>query len=233
MITFKRPSPFLLEASGSADQEAGSATIGTGPFVMAGPTFAERAARECRLLSWPPAHRPHRRERSYPTVRAAWAEMLRNNIDMLYEVGADALVDARQRTTISTFSVSFATYQYVDRPERSIAKVPLTGIRRALNAAIDRAELVRDGFDGHATMPSSGLVWPQTLGASATDRESRRSIRNAASSAFKNPRRRFTFTCLVPTDYERVALVVQQQLAAVGVDDERRSDDARIAPSRR
>jgi ABC-type transport system substrate-binding protein len=87
-------------------------------------------------------------------------------------------------------------------------------VRRALNAAIDRAQIVRDGFDGHA-VAAPGLVWPQNW-AFASDLATTPFNPQAAAAALKStPALRFT--CLVPTDYERVALVVQRQLAAVGV----------------
>ena len=48
--------------------------------------------------------------RSYPTVRAAWAEMLRGQVDMLYEVGSDALdsLEASSQVAVYTFPRPYA-----------------------------------------------------------------------------------------------------------------------------
>ena len=38
---------------------------------------------------------------TYPTVRAAWAEMLRDRIDMLWEVGPDAVDSMTSSTSVA------------------------------------------------------------------------------------------------------------------------------------
>ena len=151
---------------------------------------------------------------SYPSVRSAWAEMLRNNIDMLYEVGADAASSMQDAKTVSTFSVSFVrinTSSFSTLVQRSSAHQNCAG---RLNAAIDRAEIVRDGFDGHAT-PCRRFGLATELGVQRSNRES--NIRSDGCRCASESGAALTFSCLVPTDYERVALVVQRQLAAVGV----------------
>ena len=40
----------------------------------------------------------------YPSVRAAWAELLRGNIDMLYELGLDELDSVKESTSVNVFS---------------------------------------------------------------------------------------------------------------------------------
>jgi peptide/nickel transport system substrate-binding protein len=211
IITFKRPSPFLLEALEATIKKPGAPAIGTGPFVIAGPGANEMRASDDYYLGRPTIDRIV--VTSYPNTRAAWAEMLRNKIDMLYEVGADAAPSMQVATSVSMFTFT-RPYQYMVILNTRLPKFRHSEVRRALNAAVDRGEVVREGFDGHAT-PADGLVWPQNW---ATSQNVRRATFDptAAATDFKS-QPKLSFTCLVPTDYERVALVVQRQLAAVGV----------------
>jgi peptide/nickel transport system substrate-binding protein len=212
VITFKRPSPLLLEALEATVRKPGAPTIGTGPFVVSGPEHAnEMRANGDYYLGRPTIDRIV--VTSYPTMRAAWAEMLRSNIDMLYELSADAASSMQDAKTVSTFTFT-RPYQYMIILNEKSPKFRAPGIRRALNAAIDRSEIVRDGFDGHAT-PAIGLVSPQNWAFS--DTVSKPVFDPQAAAETLRSGQKLTFTCLVPTDYERVALVVQRQLAAVGV----------------
>ena len=78
---------------------------------------------------------------------------------MLYEVSADALDSLTGATTVSVFSFT-RPYQYVIAFNQQSPALRSPTVRRALNAAIDRAALVRDGLDGRGA-PSSGPIWPQ------------------------------------------------------------------------
>jgi peptide/nickel transport system substrate-binding protein len=212
VITFKRPSPFLLEALEATIKKPGAPTIGTGPFVLASQQSAsEMRANEAYYLGRPTIDRIV--VTSYPTIRAAWADMLRNKIDMLYELGSDAASSMQDSTTVSTFTFT-RPYQYMVILNVRSPKFKTPEIRRALNAAIDRAEVIRDGFDGHAA-PSEGLVSPKNWAFNEGVAGARFDPRAADARLKSGPK--LVFSCLVPTDYERVALVVQRQLAAVGV----------------
>jgi peptide/nickel transport system substrate-binding protein len=212
IITFKRPSPFLLETLEATIRKPGAQTVGTGPFMSAGATSAnEMRSNPDYYLGRPIIDRIV--VTSYPTMRSAWADMLRNNIDMLYEVGAEAAPSMRDATTISTFAFT-RPYQYMVLINGRLPKFRPPAVRRALNSAIDRAEVVREGFDGQA-IAADGLVWPQNWAFNPTVPRVKFDPESAAKIFKSGPA--LTFTCLVPTDYERVALVVQRQLAAVGV----------------
>jgi peptide/nickel transport system substrate-binding protein len=140
--------------------------------------------------------------------------MLRDRIDMLYEVGVDALDSMNSATNVSVYTFR-RRYQYevVFNVKAPVLRSP--EIRRALNMAIDRDAMIRDALDGHA-LPSFGLVWPQhwALGTNAPgflhDPK--------AAAAVLSGAKKLRFTCLVPPDYERLALVVKQQLELVGVE---------------
>ena len=114
---------------------------------------------------------------NYPSVRAAWADLLRDRIDMLYEVSADALDSLTGATTVSVFSFT-RPYQYVIAFNQRSPTLRSSKIRRALNAAIDRAALVRDGLDGRGYR-SSGPIWPQHW---ALARSSGLRVRSAAAA---------------------------------------------------
>jgi peptide/nickel transport system substrate-binding protein len=212
IITFKRASPFLLEALEATIRKPDAQAIGTGPFVVAGPASAnELRANADYYLGRPIVDRIV--VTSYPSVRTAWAEMLRNNIDVLYEVGPDAASSMQEAKTVSTFSFT-RSYQYAIILNLRTRKFRPPAVRRALNAAIDRAEVVRDAFDEHAT-PAVGLVSQKNWAFSERAPKVEFDPKAAAARLQSTPR--LVFTCLVPTDYERIALVVQRQLAAVGV----------------
>ena len=49
---------------------------------------------------------------SFPSVRAAWAELLRDRLDMLYEVGLDALDSLETSTSVAVFTHT-RHYQYI------------------------------------------------------------------------------------------------------------------------
>lgn len=147
----------------------------------------------------------------YPSVRAAWAEMLRGRVDMLYEVGADALDLVRPaiETKLFTFQRSYS-YVIVFNVRKPNLKSAAT--RQALNAAINREELVLSAMDGHGR-PADGPTWPQHW---ANDRNLPRFRYEPANLARSGES--LVFTCLYSDPVlERIALLVQQQLQAAGV----------------
>jgi peptide/nickel transport system substrate-binding protein len=211
-INFKQPSPFLLEALEVPIKKPGAPGIGTGPFALAGTDSApEIRANPFYYLGRPIIDRIV--VTNYPTTRAAWAEMLRNNLDMLYEVSADAAHSMEDSKTVSTFTFT-RPYQYMVILNVRSPKLKAPEIRRALNVAIDREAVVRDGFDGHA-IAAVGLVSPQNWAFSGSVPVP--TYQPEAAAAVFRSAPKLVFNCLVPTDYERVALVIQRQLAAVGV----------------
>ena len=85
--------------------------------------------------------------------------------------------------------------------------------RRALNAAIDRDALVRDIFEGHGA-PAEGAVWPHHWAFAAN--LPRLQYDPEALDARSGPHR---FKCLfVDPSHERLALAIQRQLQAIGVE---------------
>ena len=208
----RRRSQFIVEAAlDTAIQKPGG--IGTGPYV-AGPTTATSTVLKANADYY--LERPAIEEitvTSYPTIRAAWAELLRGNVDMLSEVSIDALDSLQGSSNVALFSF-VRHFQYIIVFGQHAPMLQPAEVRRELSAAVDRNELVRDALNGHG-VASTGPVPPGHWAASKTSAPAaqRQLARQLAS-------RHLQFTCLVPADsvYERVALAVRRQLAAVGVD---------------
>jgi peptide/nickel transport system substrate-binding protein len=204
--------------------------IGTGPFRL-----VSRENNDAKLTAFGRYYRGRPAlaaidVTNYPTQRNAWAAMMRGDIDMLYEVSRDAAEFVEAETTVKAYSFQRPYY------------IPLTfnvrrgffrdaQVRRAINEAVDRGTLVRDGMRGRGT-PADGPVSPQNWAYSppatlfAYDPASARRRLDAAGYPLRpNPQSgvpiRLQFECLVFADdtrFDRVALLVQKQLADVGID---------------
>ena len=173
---------------------------------------ADRAAGERRLL---PAARPRSIASSSSRTRSSAPRgptCCADSVDMLYEVGVDALdslqsVERRQRLHVhAALSVRGRS------STRKRRRCAIAGVRRALNAAIDRERARR----GRARRPRrcrrSGRSGRST-GRSTQARRDSPSIRSRAARSTR-PARRLRFTCLVADPaHERLALVVKRQLA--------------------
>jgi peptide/nickel transport system substrate-binding protein len=204
-----RRSTFLLESLDFSIQKGGDPPVGTGPFYAKDPL---KGSSEVELF-------PHQNYyggkpgidrlfvRGYTSIRSAWADMLRGRVDMLYEISDDAtdLLEGSTQVQAYTFQrpYAYAAILNVRRPALRDAAV-----RRALNAAIDRARIVNDALEGHGA-PADGPLLP-----------SHWAYDNTADRFEYNPEllRGLTFKCLyLERSHERLALVLQQQLQAAGV----------------
>lgn len=210
-IVLKRRSAFLAEALNILIHPIGSST-GTGPFieVSPSPTAIELRANEAYYGGRPFIDKIVIER--FSSVRSAWAEMLRGQVDMVYEVGSDAFDLMRDSTGTSLFPYerpySFVVVLNVQRPALRDA-----AIRRALNAAINRDVLVSTGLDGHGRI-ADGPLWPNNW---ANDRSAPRFEYQPSNPAPKD--KPLTFTCLYSDpSYERIALLIRQQLRDVGID---------------
>ena len=101
-ITLRRRSTLLLEAlTGIAIQKPGG--IGTGPFrstSRVGDTV-EMVANADYYGGKPSVDRIS--IKPYTSVRAAWADLLRGDVDMLYDVGIDALDSLKSSNDVNVF----------------------------------------------------------------------------------------------------------------------------------
>jgi peptide/nickel transport system substrate-binding protein len=218
-IGFKQASPFLQEALEVQIQPPDRPSIGTGPFQTVAGSVNELRANPDYYLGPPTIDRVV--VTNYPSVRAAWADLLRDRIDMLYEVSADAMDSLTGATAVSISSFT-RPYQYVIAFNRRSPTLQSPEVRRALNAAIDRTGFVRDGLDGRGA-PSLGPIWPQHWAFTPdlprfdfAPGDAAQGLAAAQSSSSGSVALRFK--CLVPRDQERRALLVKRQLEMVGVE---------------
>jgi peptide/nickel transport system substrate-binding protein len=210
-IGFRQSSPFLVESLEASIQKPGG--VSTGPFVTTGYAMTEMRANRDYYLGPPATSAVH--VESFPSVRAAWAELLRDRIDMLWEVGSDALASIRNSTSISVFSFT-RRYQYVLvlNPHAPVLKA--TAVRRAVNLGVNRPEIVRSALNSYG-VASTGPVWPRNW---AFHPDAAQFGFDPAAATELLGRQPIKFTCLIPPDapFERLALEVKRQLAGIGVD---------------
>jgi peptide/nickel transport system substrate-binding protein len=212
-IAQKRPSPFLSESLDFPIEKPGAVGVGTGPFSFAsGPGTIEMNANNDYYLGRPVIQ--HIVMRSYPTARAAWADLLRDQVDMIYEVGSDALDSLQASSRVAVYPFP-RTYAYVIAFNARKAIFTPRELRRALNSAIDRPALIQQALYGHGT-PADGPVWPHHWafrpGFPAFTYDPA-----VASTRFGGHLR---FKCIFPEGamFERLALAAQKQFATVGVE---------------
>lgn len=151
---------------------------------------------------------------TYPNVRAAWADMLRGQLDMLYEVDSDAIDMMRGATNVSMYAFD-RPYQYLVFLNTRSPKLRSPAIRQALNQAVDRATLVRDALGGHGA-PSAGPVSPKHWAFGAAEPTFSYAPQSAAAKIWKP----FTLTMvtLAGAPFDKLALSMKQQVKQVGVD---------------
>jgi len=217
-IELHAPSPFLLEPLEAPIQKPGAGVIGTGPFAVAADSTTDMHANLDYYLGRPDIGLIH--VQTYPSVRTAWAEMLRNQLDVLYEVGTDALDLMKNSTTVSLFTFT-RKYQHAIVLNSHAPALRSAEIRRALSYAVDRAALVNGPLNGYG-VASSGPIWPRHWALPDDLQQFTFDPKRAVAlfnSAHQDPTR-FRFTCLVsPSSVEqRIALEVKRQLASIGVD---------------
>jgi peptide/nickel transport system substrate-binding protein len=217
-LTFKHPAPFIVETLEAPIRKPGTALIGTGPFAMAPGATTELRANTRYYLGEPKLSEV--RIQTFPSIRTAWAELLRDRLDMLAEVGLDALDSLESSTSIAVFRFT-RRYQYAVVLNSEAPPLRSSAIRQALNMAIDRAKLVQAALNDHG-VASSGPIWPRYWALPATPAPSPFDPQRAAATLGG---KRLHFTCLIPTDaiYERLGLELQRQLGSVGVEMEVRA----------
>lgn len=211
-FVLRRRSSFLLESLDLLIRESPKTTIGTGPFTAPPDASSEVVitANDHYYEGKPTIDQVVFRQ--YGSVRAAWADMLRGEVDMLYEIGQDAFESLQPSSNVRVFTFQ-RSYAHVVILNTRRPLFRRSALRRALNMAIDRSAIVSEVFDGHAT-PATGPISPNHW---AYDK----SVPAFSFSPDKvaDGDRRIRFRAIVgdPSN-ERLALLVQRQLQAIGVD---------------
>jgi peptide/nickel transport system substrate-binding protein len=218
-IVLKQPSAFAIEALDVPIAKSGARRIGTGPFELVdGGTVANGGTVEMRSNPNYYLGRPavdHIMFKPYASVRSAWADLLRGQVDMLYEVGVDALDSMQPSKQVSVFSYRrHYAYVVIFNTNRPALRDP--AVRRRLNAAINRQQLIEDALGGRGA-PATGPVWPAHWANQPDAPGFNYAPEDLTGRSGATPRIRLR--CLFGNpDFERLALVVQRQLQSVGVD---------------
>jgi peptide/nickel transport system substrate-binding protein len=230
-LHLSEPNAFVLtDLSTTTVRRPDNQNIGTGPFML-----TRRDQQQAVLSAFPKYYRgrPALSEIdvvSYPTQRNAWAALMRGDIDMLYEVSRDAADFVNAESTVKTYTFDRPYYiALVFNVHHPVLRK--VSVRKAINEALDRAALVHDGMNDRGR-PADGPIWPNHWARpSATPHftldpeDSLRLLDDAGLKATRNAAgsmpARFSFTCLVYSEdsrFERLALLVQKQLADVGIE---------------
>ena len=210
-VALRQPSRFVLEALDIFVSKPDARLVGTGPFRVETADAPQDLVANRDYYDGPPGLE-RVSFRRYPSVRAAWADLLRGEVDMLYEVGVDALdsLEPSRRAKVFSFRrhYQFMLLFNIRRPVLRDAS-----FRRSLAAAVDRPSLVEEGLAGRG-VPSTGPVWPGHWAAPAPD-----DTPAFAPTMLAEPGRPLRLSCLVIDEaHERLAISLQRQLRSVGVD---------------
>lgn len=229
VVKLRRRSSFLLDDLTVAITKPGThgKATGTGPYITGdGSEEVVMNAFRNYYRGVPLADRIL--WKSYPTARTSWAAMMRGEIDFLYEVSPDALEFLQVEDAIDEFSF-FRSYVHgiVFNARRAIFRD--ARVKRALNYAVDRNQIVTQVFKGHAVAAHTPTwlehwAYDDNLPQFSYDPARAVALFDAAgltiASNGEGPPARLRFTCIFPTSqlWERMALIVQRNLSQVGVD---------------
>jgi peptide/nickel transport system substrate-binding protein len=168
---------------------------------------------------------------TYDTHRAAWAALLRGEVDVVQEVTRDSVEFMEHSSNVKTYSSLQPFYVYLAFNHRHPVMQHVE-VRRALSQALDRQDIIDRAMRGLGRV-SEGPIWPfhwaytpLTTRYTYEPQEARRRLDQAGFTlpAPQSPgerHSRFSFKCLVWSEdpqYERIALMVQRQLFDIGVD---------------
>lgn len=244
VVRMRRPSALLLDSLNDvaiySDGEVSAGpfrAVPNAPGAEAGPDQRDTYSFE----AFPQFHRGYPTVdrvdlKLFPNARNAWAAMMRGEIDMLYEVAPDALdfIEQSSNTQVRSFLRPYVFTMGLNVKHPVLAD---RDVRRALNMAVNRTEIIKRVFRDHA-YPATDHIWPRHWAydhevprlrydpATATELLEAKGLRirsadGANRAARSDTPSRFRFTCLTldgDMRFERTGLLLQRQLAEVGVD---------------
>jgi peptide/nickel transport system substrate-binding protein len=229
-VTLSEPNSFFISDLASTQVSLpAKPQVGTGPFKV-----TQSDAQPVALQAFDQYYRGRPTISAititnYPTLRNAWAALMRDETDMLYEVGRDAADFLQAESKIKTYSFGRPYYNVlVFNVRHPVLK--RTEVRRALNEAIDRAALIHDAMNERGR-PADGPLIPEHWAYSTSSPpfefnpnaarllldQARLPVQPSAGGRMPS---RFAFTCVVWNDprFERLAVLIQKQLADIGVE---------------
>jgi len=228
VVALNEPYAFLFEdiATISAEHAVGSQRFGTGPYVLTeeSPERLVFASVDNHYRGTPAIDRVE--VRLYPEQRNAWSALMRDEIDMLYDVSRESLefVRGESSVAVSTFTRPFV---YLLGLNHGHPQLRDPRVRRALSDGVDRNALVRVALAGEGE-PAGGYIWPNhwaydPAASSATydPQNAVRLLENAGLQVRHERGRmpaRLRIRCAVYESMRKIGLVLQRQLAAIDVD---------------
>jgi ABC-type transport system substrate-binding protein len=231
LIHLSRPDAFLLDAlAGASILHPDNPDVGTGPFRLVNRTPVLRAERNPKYYRGMPGI-----ERvqitTYDTSRAAWAAMMRGEVDMVPEVTRESVEFLEGATRFQTYpSIRPFYIPLVFNQRHPILRN--VEVRRAITQSINRDEILARAMRGHGQVADDPL-WPFNWaympaplrhsfdpGAAAArlDAAGLPVRKQGASDTMPS---RFRIRCMFwnkEPQHERIALLLQRQLATIGVD---------------
>ena len=231
LVKLSRPDAFLIEGiAGTLIVHPDKPVVGTGPFKLLQQSPRIQAERNADYYRGRPGL-DHVEIVTYETPRASWAALMRGEIDMVPEVNRDSLEFLEGASRFITYPSIRPFYI----PFVFNLRHPILGrveVRRALAEAINRDEIVEQALHGHGQVaddPIWPFHWAYNAGARRyTYNPSAARLRlDAAGLPVRPPGERgrmpsrFRIQCLFwdkDPQYERIALLLQRQLAAIDVD---------------
>ena len=157
-IHLRQPTPFLLDDLAiRIERRVDGRLIGTGPFAL-----QDQSEGSLTLAANPTYHGGHPlidqvTVKTYPTVRTAWAAMMRGEIDFLFDVPVEAREFVEAESSVDLFMTERPyAHALVFNVQGDV--VGSTQVRRALNYAVDRQFVIEHALRGDGR-PASG-IWP-------------------------------------------------------------------------
>lgn len=225
-LTLSKPSAFLVDDLDLRLQKpaATGSAFGTGPFKPTAVSQTRVVMEAHRQYHGGPPQAQTLVISQHPTARQAWADLLRGDLDAVWNVSVDR-ADFINDQSIETRSFP-RRYVYVlaFNARRPQLRNPI--VRRAMNSAVDREALVRGALKGQGKA-AWGPVWPEHWAYDKTgitfgfDPALAKATLSGAGFPGAPAARRLRFTCLVPQGFdtiERLALELQRALHNVNVD---------------
>lgn len=236
IIRLTRPEAFFLaDLTNSTLFLPEAPDAGTGPYRRS----TDAGANTTDLIRLPAFDQYHRGRPAtgaielhrYDEHRAAWAALMRGDIDAVHETGPGAMDFMEQQKTVRSFPLTRPYYMNLmfNMRHQDLRKI---AVRQALSHAVDRDAIIRVALDGRGAV-ADGPIWPQhwaydpspqTYGYNTAaarlllDGAGYRERRSAPSDRAPS---RFRFVCLtVENDvrFEKIALLLQKQFYDIGVD---------------
>lgn len=230
VISLRRVSSFLLDDVSLVPfaRVTPSGPVGAGAFVLESRSAERTMLRAFRGYYQGRPSIDRLELRVFPTTRAAWAATLRDEIDVLFEIGRDAVefVDAESSVKVHSFIRPYLFVLWFSLRSPALAS---RDVRRAISLAIDREAIVRTALRGRGRA-AEGLLWPGHWAydnmAATYRHDPGQALSLLDQSGFKPKEvqgriRRLKVTCLIQAAdplFESMALVVQRQLYDVGID---------------